>query len=106
MGIAWLVALGFVRLWTNGRVFERPMAVDGAAGHVESWMARRIVRIVNPGDAHGQLVFRLIREAGSAGNLTMDAHLAALAIEHRAVIHTADMDFGRFSGVKFLRPLG
>ena len=83
VGIAWLVAFGFVRLWTNSKVFELPLTADLAAGPVESWLARKVVRIVNPGDGLGQLVFRLIREAGNAGTLPMDAHLAALATEHR-----------------------
>ena len=39
---------------------------------------------------------RLLGESGSGGNLVNDAHLAALAIEHRSQIVTYDHDFGRF----------
>jgi uncharacterized protein len=105
IGISWVVALGFVRLWTNPRVFSNPMPVDIAAAHVESWLSRRVVRIVNPGPRHAELVFSWLRSAGRGGNLTTDAHLAALAVEFRGIIHTADTDFLRFSGVKWVNPL-
>ena len=105
VGIAWLVALGFVRIWTNSRVFANPMSVDTAAAHVESWLARRVVRVVQPGPRHAGLLFGFLREVGKGGNLTTDAHLAALAVEAGAVIHTADTDFLRFSGVKWTNPL-
>ena len=105
VGIAWVVALGFIRLWTNPRVFAHPMTADAAARHVESWIERRNVRIVNPGPRHGELLFSFLREAGRGGNLTTDAHLAAIAVELGAVVHTADTDFVRFAGVKWKNPL-
>jgi uncharacterized protein len=47
---------------------------------------------------------RLLKSTGSAGNLTTDAHLAALAIEHGAVVLTFDRDFARFEGVRRTLP--
>ena len=105
IGIAWLIALGFVCLWTSRKVFEKPMAIDTAAAHVESWLARRAVQVVHPGPRHAEALFGLLRQIGKGGNLTTDAHLAALAVEHKAVIHTADTDFMRFSGVNWFNPL-
>jgi toxin-antitoxin system PIN domain toxin len=105
VGIPWVVALGFIRLWTSSRVFANPMPVARATAHVESWLDRRIVRVVNPGPRHPELLFNFLRAEGKGGNLTTDAHLAALAVEFRAVVHTADTDFVRFSGVRWLNPL-
>ena len=105
VGISWVVALGFVRLWTNPRVFANPMGIDEATANVEAWLARRIVQIINPGPRHAELLFGFLRTEGRGGNLTTDAHLAALAIEARAVIYTADTDFLRFTGVKWVNPL-
>jgi len=42
---------------------------------------------------------------GAAGNLVSDAHLAALAIEHGAELCSADRDFGRFPGLRWMNPL-
>jgi toxin-antitoxin system PIN domain toxin len=105
VGISWVVALGFVRLWTSARVFANPMDIDTAAAHVESWLSRSIAGIVSPGPRHAELVFGFLRTVGKGGNLTTDAHLAALAIESRGVIYTSDTDFLRFTGVKWVNPL-
>ena len=40
-----------------------------------------------------------------ASRLTTDAHIAALAIEYQAEVHTSDLDFGRFPGVRWKNPL-
>jgi hypothetical protein len=81
------------------------MSVDHAAGCVESWLERPGVRIVDPGPRHAELLFGFLRAEGKAGNLTTDAHLAALAVESRGIIHTTDTDFLRFPGVRWLNPL-
>jgi predicted nucleic acid-binding protein len=47
----------------------------------------------------------LLRKAGTAANLTSDAQLAAVALRLDAEVHTADLDFGRFRGVRFRNPL-
>ena len=105
VGISWLVALGFVRLWTNPRVFRNPMTIDQAASHVESWLKRPMVRMLNPGPKHAEHLFDFLRKEGKGGNLTTDAHLAALAVESNATLHTSDTDFVRFAGVKWINPL-
>jgi len=48
------------------------------------------------------LFLTLGRQTG--GNLVNDAHLAALAIEHRADIVSYDIDFVRFTDVRWRRP--
>ena len=45
------------------------------------------------------------RRIGTAGNLTSDAHLAALAIEHGAEVCSSDNDFARFAGLRWFNPL-
>lgn len=42
---------------------------------------------------------------GAGGNLVIDAHIAALAIEYQAEVHSNDSDFGRFPGVRWRNPL-
>jgi predicted nucleic acid-binding protein len=42
---------------------------------------------------------------GTAGNLVLDAHLAALALEHGATLHSSDHDFARFAGLRWVDPL-
>ena len=47
----------------------------------------------------------LLMPRGTAGNLTGDAHLAALAIEHGAELCSHDTDFARFPGLRWHDPL-
>lgn len=96
---------GFVRLATNAQVFDRPLGVDDALRHVERWMSRPHVRFVVPGPHHLDATFRLLRALGAAGNLTSDAQLAALAIEHQGELHSNDTDFARFAGLRWVKPL-
>lgn len=77
------------------------MPVDQALGVVDEWLSHPRVRILQPGPRHAGILGRLLVAAGTAGNLTNDAHLAALAIEHNAEVGTFDRDFKRFAGLRF-----
>lgn len=59
--------------------------------------------VVNPGDRHAALLARMLVSAGEGGNLTNDAHLAAIAVEHNATLVSFDRDFERFAGLSFQR---
>jgi len=47
----------------------------------------------------------LLWSTGTAGNLTSDAHIAALALEHGYSVYSADNDFKRFPGITHVNPL-
>ena len=104
VGVAWAVILGFVRLMSNRRVLTSPMPAAEAAGHCRSWILQPNVRIVLPGPTHLDVLTELL--SGPTGpNLVTDAHLAALAIEHQAELHSNDTDFARFSGLSWRNPV-
>ena len=106
IGLAWVTILGFIRVSTSRSVMERPLRVEDAVGVVRSWLKQESIRIVIPGEQHGEILFRLLEELGAAGNLTADAHLAALALEYRAEVASTDTDFARFRGLRWFNPLG
>ncbi len=105
VGIAAPALFGFVRIATNPRVFERPLAVERALAVVAEWLDRPHVHFVQPGPRHLEIAFGLLREVGTGANLTTDAQLAALAIEYRAELFSNDADFGRFSGLRWVNPI-
>ncbi|HXP84940.1 MAG TPA: type II toxin-antitoxin system VapC family toxin [Bryobacteraceae bacterium] len=105
IGLDWTVILGFLRISTNRRAVAQPFTATEATAIVRGWLAQPAVRVVVPGERHADILFGLLDELGVAGNLTTDAHLAALAIEYRAEIATADTDFGRFRGLRWFNPL-
>jgi toxin-antitoxin system PIN domain toxin len=106
VGIAGPALFGFVRIATNRRVLDPPMAVEGALARVETWLSRAQVRFLQPGPRHLEIAFRLLRALGAAGNLTTDVQLAALAIENQAELHSNDSDFARFPDLRWVDPLG
>jgi toxin-antitoxin system PIN domain toxin len=105
VGLPWAVVLGFVRLVTHTSVLVNPLAPLDAVARVRRWLAQPEVRIVEPGPRHLAIVEDLFRATGVAGSLTTDTHLAALAIEYQAELHSNDADFGRFPGLRWVNPL-
>jgi toxin-antitoxin system PIN domain toxin len=105
VGLPWAVAFGFVRLVTHASVLVNPLAPLDALARVRRWLTLPEVRIIEPGARHLGIVEELFRATGVAGSLTTDTHLAALAIEHQAELHSNDSDFGRFPGLKWVNPL-
>jgi toxin-antitoxin system PIN domain toxin len=104
IGLPWVTILGFIRISTQRRIIERPMFPQDAIERVRSWLDLPNVEIISPGEDHGDILFRLIEDVGTAGDLTTDAHLAALAIEHGAELVSTDSDFARFRGLRWFNP--
>lgn len=105
VAFAWHVLIGFVRLSTRASVFDHPLSVSEALDAVDGWLQQPVVTVVHPGDRHASLLRELLTSVGTAGNLTSDAHLAALAIEHGAELCSTDADFSRFPGLRWRHPL-
>ena len=106
VGIPWSVVLGFIRLVTHPAVFEVPLTPKAAVARAGQWFAREHVQSLDPGPRHLAIVERLFETTAVGGNLTTDTHLAALAIEHQGELHSNDMDFARFPGLRWHNPLG
>lgn len=100
-----VVIFGFVRLSTHSRVFQQPLLAAEAASIVQSWLTRRHVQLHDMLKEDVQSALKLLESAGTAGNLTTDAQIAAVALRLDAEVHTADLDFGRFPDVRFINPL-
>ena len=105
IGLPWAVILGFLRIATNSRAFASALKAPAALETVDEWLTLENVRLVREKDDHWETLRTLIASAGTAGNLTTDAHLAALAISHDAVLCSSDLDFGRFKGLRWENPL-
>ncbi len=105
LALCWIVILAVVRLTTNKRLFPAALSVEQALTAVAGWLSHPLVVVIQPGPDHWAILARLLREVGRAGDLTPDAHLAALAIEHSCELHSCDSDFRRFPGLRFRDPL-
>ena len=104
VAFAWVALLAFLRLSTKRGIFPRPLSTEDALRVVSNWLKHDQAQVVHPTERHCEVLGRLLNAAGAPGNLTTDAHLAALAIEHDATIVTFDRDFALFSDVRWEHP--
>lgn len=105
VALSWVTIIGYIRMVTNRRIMQAPIGVAEAIADARSWLENPRVQILEPGDRHAEIMFAFLEELGTGGNLTTDAHLAALAVEYQAELASTDTDFGRFPGVRWFNPL-
>ncbi|MYN64410.1 MAG: type II toxin-antitoxin system VapC family toxin [Acidobacteria bacterium] len=105
VGLPWMVSTGFVRLMTHPRVLRSPVSPVDAIAHVRDWFRYAHVSPINAGAEHLTHVQRNLEAAGVGANLVTDAHIAALAMEYQAEVHSNDSDFSRFPGLRWRNPL-
>lgn len=105
VAFTWPVLLAVVRLSTKSVVFPRPLSIQQALDFVDSCLDQPNSTILQPGPRHWAILKSLLLAGGKAGDLSSDAHLAALAIEHGAVLVSTDNDFARFDGLRWVNPL-
>jgi len=105
VAIAWVVALGFLRLMTSRAVMQRPMSMDVALSQMGRWLERPSVLILQPGPRQFTILSSFCEAGVLQSALLTDAHIAALAIDNQAVVHSNDSDFSRFPGLRWTNPL-
>jgi uncharacterized protein len=105
VGLALSTLLAFIRISTNPRVYEAPISAVKAIEIVESWLHRNNVHLINPTATHWRTLVDLAGAGQARGPLMMDAHLAALTVEHGGSLATTDRDFSRFRGLVTIDPL-
>lgn len=103
--LAWSTIHAFLRIATHPSIFPKAFSIGDARSLVEDWLAQPSVALLEPGEMYWEIFGRLLTSGQVRGNLVMDAHLAALAIEHGATLCTTDRDFSRFEGLRLSNPL-
>ncbi|MGA2717170.1 MAG: TA system VapC family ribonuclease toxin [Bryobacteraceae bacterium] len=106
IALPWVTLWAFIRISTNSRVWANPRPVREAFAIVGEWLAQPGVVPLHPGPLHAEILEKLVSEYGATGPLVTDAVLAALAIEHGALLASTDQDFRRFPDLRWLNPLG
>lgn len=105
VGFPWVVSTGFIRLMTHHSVVRNPLEPDHAVAIVRKWLSVPVAQVLNPGPRHLDILGTLLKSAGTAGNITTDAHIAAICIEHQARLFSNDTDMARFPGLVWTDPL-
>ena len=94
----------FIRIATNRRIFTIPTPVPDAFAFLRAIRAQPQHLALESGERQVELFEQLCLETESSGDLTVDAFLAAFALEHGAAVASLDRDFARFPGLDWLRP--
>lgn len=106
VGIPWVVSTGFIRLMTNPSVVASPISTSDAVGYVREWFQYQHINPVNPGIDHLMHLDQILQAVGRGGKMVPDAHIAAVAMEYQAEVHTYnESDFARFPGLQWRNPL-
>jgi uncharacterized protein len=103
--LCWTVLNAFIRISTNPRVFEHPLALDQATARVQEWLDQPCTRVIHATERHWTVLRQLLARGQAGANLVPDAHLAALAIEHGCELISTDADFSRFPKLAWRNPL-
>ncbi len=103
--LAWVTILAFLRISTNRKIFENPFSISEATSIVKKWLEHYTLDLLDPTESHWTILSKLLKDGQVYGPLVMDAHLAALAIEHGAKLYTTDKDFSRFDELQVINPL-
>lgn len=105
VALPWPSLLAFVRIVSNPKVFASPETVTDAWKQVQEWLSPANVWIPSATDRHAAILGAYMQNVVTRSNLVPDAHLAALAVEHRLTLCTTDGDFARFPNLNWENPL-
>ncbi|MGA8431873.1 MAG: TA system VapC family ribonuclease toxin [Candidatus Sulfotelmatobacter sp.] len=105
VGLPWQTVCAFLRVVTNRRLPGSRLTVEQATQIVDAWLEQPNVRILAPGDEHWSVLKRMIIEGRASGPLVSDAELVALTVEYGGVLYSADRDFAKFPGLRWVNPL-
>lgn len=92
-----IVAVAFVRICTNPRIYKVPTPLPVALAVVDQIANHPNCRMVSPDTNHWQLVSQLCRVTNATGKPVADAQHAALAIAEGCTFVTRDSDFAKFA---------
>lgn len=105
IALPWVTLWAFLRICTNPRIWTNPLPSREAFSIVGEWLGHPDVVQLQPGARHREILQRLVVECHAIGPLLPDAVLAALAMEHGALLASTDRDFARFEGLRWVDPL-
>lgn len=105
VALPWVTVWAFIRISTNPRIVDPPLAPLQVFGIVDEWLSFSNVVLLETGPRHLEIMRRIVIEHNATGPLVTDAVLAALAIENGAVLASADQGFSRYKGLRWVNPL-
>ena len=104
IGVPLPAVWAFVRITTNP-AWSNPLSPEVAFRLVTELLRMPGVNLIVPGPRHLEILAELAARFRITGPRITDAALAAMAIENDAALASADRDFQRFTGLRWIDPL-
>ena len=105
VGLPWIVVTGFIRMMANPSVVSPVLPPSVSVRHIRNWFQHPHIKPINPGNDHLDFLGDSFEFAGTGRNMVADAHIASIAMEFDAEVHSNDTDFARFPGLRWIDPL-
>jgi toxin-antitoxin system PIN domain toxin len=105
IGLPEPVLFGFLRITTQRGILAAPLPLQQALGIVRGWLDWPRLRVLYGTAGSLRRALELTETLGVAGRLTTDIQIAALTMEYRGSLHSADTDFARMPGLRWSNPL-
>ena len=105
VGLPVPVIMCFIRISTDRRLGGGRYGIDEAVEIVDEWLALPHVRVLLPTDRHWDTLRQILIDANASGKLSTDAQIAAVTMEYGGTLFSADRDFARFAGLRWINPL-
>lgn len=103
--VGWLTLMSYLRIATHPRIFANPLTPATAVANVESLLSLPNVRALGEAERFWECYGEATRDVVVRGNLTPDAHLVALLLEHGIpLLYSNDSDFKKFSTIRVRDP--
>ena len=99
-----LVAVAFLRVATNRRIFPVPTPAPEGFAYLRALRGQPGHVLLAPGPGHLGMLQQLCEDLDISGDLIPDAQLAAIAVEHGCELVSFDRDFARFPTLRWTRP--
>lgn len=105
VGLPWQTLVAFIRIATDPRIPGYRRSREEVIRIVNEWLEQPVVRLLIPSERSLPIFQEMVLAGQASGPLASDAELAALTMEYGAVLQTADRDFARFPGLRWVNPL-
>lgn len=102
IGIPMLSVAAFVRIGTDKRLPRLALRMADALAAVDSWLELDNVSLVHTSDTNWRRTQECIRAGNVTGAMVTDAQIAALAMQHGAILYSNDRDFSRFPQLRWV----
>ena len=105
--IPWPCIYEYIRVVTHTKLFRPPSALTRVLDDLDDLFDSGSLSLLGEGPGHATHLRGMVLGGRATGNLTHDAHIAALLREHGVrEFWTNDRDFARFPGITLHDPFG